>query len=71
MPAIDQDLRQLELRILPGELFEAIHPAIDFNCADVLREREHLGSLVIGLLSRRERRNGEVDEAKPGQEVKP
>ncbi len=71
MPAIDQDLRQLELRILPGELFEAIHPAIDFNRADVLREREHLGSLVIGLLSRRERRNGETEEAQSGQEVKP
>jgi hypothetical protein len=71
MTAIDQELRQLELRILPGEHFEAIHPAIDFNRADVLREREHLGSLVIGLLSRRERRSGEIDEAKIGQEVTP
>mgnify|MGYP006865046616 CR=1 FL=1 len=71
MTAIDQELRQLELRILPGELFEAIHPAIDFNPAHVLREREHLGSLVIGMLSRRERRDGEIEEASSKREVTP
>lgn len=70
MPAIDHELRQLDLKILPGELFEAIHPAIDFNQAGVLREREHLGSLVISLLSRRKRRAGEGDEANSGREVR-
>ncbi len=71
MTAIDQELRTLELSILPGELLEAIHPAIDFNRADVLREREHLGSLVIGLLSRHKRRNGELDELAASREVTP
>ncbi len=71
MTAIDQELRTLELSILPGGLLEAIHPAIDFNRADVLREREHLGSLVIGLLSRQKRREGEADEVSTKREVTP
>ncbi len=71
MTAIDQELRTLELSILPGELLEAIHPAIDFNRVDVLREREHLGSLVIGLLSRQKRREGEADEVSTKREVTP
>ncbi len=34
MSAIDQALKALELQMLPGQIFEAIHPAIDFNRGD-------------------------------------
>lgn len=66
MTAIEKTTQSLELRLLPGEIFEAMHPAIDFNRDEVLRERELLGSRVVALLARHSRRDR--DEAQTSED---
>ncbi len=61
MSAFDREIGSLELQLLPGDLFESIHPAIDFNRVEVMRERVPLASRVVALLARSSRpERGEV-----------
>lgn len=69
MSARDREHRSHELMQLPGELFESMHPAIEFGRDDLLRERAPLASRIVDLLARASRRGRDESQATETEEV--